>query len=162
MQQIRKAIFPGSFDPFTIGHQAIIKKAATIFDDITIAIGQNINKKGLFTMTQRVQIIEEATKEINNVKVDIYTGLTVEYCRKNNIKFIIRGLRSTTDFEFEREIAQTNKALFNELETIFLIAEPEHISVSSSMIREVLKHNGDVSQFMPMTPAIQSILKTIK
>ena len=146
---MKRAIFPGSFDPFTIGHESIVKRALHLFDEILIAIGYNSEKKGFFTIDNRIKIIEEVFKNKNCIKVEKYNKLTVDFCKEKNIKFILRGLRTASDFEYERAIAQMNHFMENDIETIFLLTEAEHTPVSSTILREILKHNGDVCKFVP-------------
>lgn len=145
----RIAVFPGSFDPITRGHESIILRGLSLFDKIVVAIGNNAEKKCFFSVDQRVAWIRETFAAEQNVKVDVYTGLTVEYCRKHNIRFILRGLRTSADFEFERSIGQINKQLLPGLETIFLLTTPELTALNSSIVRDILRHGGDVSPFVP-------------
>ncbi|MCD4793353.1 MAG: pantetheine-phosphate adenylyltransferase [Bacteroidales bacterium] len=146
---MKRAIFPGSFDPFTIGHESIVRRALHLFDEILIAIGYNSEKKGFFTIDNRIKIIEEVFENKNCIKVEKYNKLTVDFCKEKNIKFILRGLRTASDFEYERAIAQMNHFMENDIETIFLLTEAEHTPVSSTILREILKHKGDVCKFIP-------------
>lgn len=146
---IKKAVFPGSFDPITLGHENIIRRAVTIFDEIIIAIGQNIEKKSQFSLEDRIKWIEQTFSDFPQISVDHYTGLTVDYCRKINANFIIRGLRTSADFEFERTVGQVNKKLYPALETVFLLSVPEFTSINSSIVRDVYKNGGNVSMFIP-------------
>lgn len=146
---MKRAIFPGSFDPFTIGHESIVKRSLQLFDEIFIAIGYNSEKKGFFTIDNRIKIINEIFKTDNRIKVETYNKLTVDFCKEKKIKFIIRGLRTASDFEYERAIAQMNRFMENDIETIFLLTEAKHTPVSSTILREILKYNGDVSKFVP-------------
>jgi len=143
------AVFPGSFDPITIGHQAIVERACKVFDKIIIAIGDNSEKKGYFDIDRRMAWIEKVFASEPKVSVTKYTGLTVDYCKEVNATFILRGLRTSADFEFERGIGQMNKKLHPEIETVFLLSAPEHTPISSSIVRDILRHGGDVSQFVP-------------
>ncbi len=143
------AIFPGSFDPFTIGHEAIVKRAIPIFDQIIISIGHNITKKSFFSEKKRKELIEKIFEQEKIVSVEIYEGLTVQFCKKRNAKYILRGLRTSADFEYERPIAQINKILAPDIETVYLLTSPEHSSISSSIVKEILKYQGDVSKFVP-------------
>ena len=143
------AVFPGSFSPFTLGHKAVIDSALPLFDKIIIAIGINNNKKDSFTLEKRIKWIESVFKGDPKIKVRSYNGLTVDLCREENAKFIIRGLRNSHDFKFEKEIAQTNKKLNDNIETIFIMTPPELSHISSTIIRDIIANNGDVSQFLP-------------
>jgi pantetheine-phosphate adenylyltransferase len=143
------AIFPGSFDPFTMGHQDIVLRSLPLFDEVIISIGINTSKKRYFDLDFMIRKIEGAFKDQPKVKVRSYEGLTAEYARNLNAKFIIRGLRNTTDFEYENTICQVNKHLWNELETVFLITTPSLAAISSTIIREIHKFNGEVNSFLP-------------
>lgn len=146
---IKKAIFPGSFDPFTIGHESIVKRALPLFDEIIIAIGYNSAKKSFITLENRKKLIECAFKGIDKISVVSYSGLTINFCEENKINFILRGLRTASDFEYERAIAQMNHFMTNNIETIFLLTEAEHTPISSTIVREILRYGGDVSKFLP-------------
>ena len=146
---MKRAIFPGSFDPFTIGHESIVLRAMDLFDEIIISIGYNSQKKGFFTVENRVKIIEKIFEDNNKVKVKTYDNLTVDYCKENNVNFILRGLRTASDFEYERAIAQMNRFMSENIETVFLLTEAKHTPVSSTILREILKHDGDICQFIP-------------
>ncbi|MFW5792847.1 MAG: pantetheine-phosphate adenylyltransferase [Bacteroidota bacterium] len=143
------ALFPGSFDPITKGHESIIRRAITLFDKLIIGLGVNNEKKGFFPIEQRKNWIIEVFKDEPKIEVQIYDGLTVDYCEKVNAKFLLRGLRTSADFEFERSIGQVNKQLHPDIETIFLLTAPEHTALNSSIVRDVLKYGGDVSKFVP-------------
>jgi len=143
------ALFPGSFDPITKGHESIIKRAIPLFDEIVVAIGENSEKKGFFTIAQRLSWIEQVFKEYPTVKVEKYKGLTVEYCKDIKAKYILRGLRTAADFEFERSIGQINKLIYNDIETVFLLTTPKFSALSSSIVRDIIKHGGNVKQFVP-------------
>ena len=143
------AVFPGSFSPFTIGHQAIVERGLLIFDKIIIAIGENNEKKHFFSINDRIQWIQNVYLKHPKIKVKSYKGLTVDFCKKEDANFILRGLRNSNDFKFERHIAQTNKQLNNEIETIFFMTPPELSHISSTIIRDIIKNGGDVSQFLP-------------
>lgn len=144
------ALFPGSFDPFTIGHESIVRRALPMFDKIIIALGFNSEKKdGYFPLEKRMNWVKKIFADEPKVCVDKYEGLTVDFCKKNNAKYILRGLRTSSDFEYERAIAQTNKYLVPEIETIFLLTTPEHTSINSTLVREVIRHGGDASIFVP-------------
>ncbi len=145
----RVAIFPGSFDPFTKGHEDIVLRSLSIFDEVVVAIGDNSSKKRYFELNYMLGRIEQAFSRHDNVKVTIYDELTAKLAEKYNARYLVRGLRNTTDFEYENSISQINKYLNTELETIFLITSPELAPISSSIIREVHKYGGDVSPFLP-------------
>ncbi len=143
------AIFPGSFDPFTIGHESVITRALPLFDEIIVAIGSNTNKKTYFSIEQRMQMIREVFSDTDRIKIESYEGLTVEYCRQKGARYLLRGLRTSSDFEYERAIAQTNKAMYPELESVFLLTLPEHTPIKSTIVREIIRLGGDASQFIP-------------
>ena len=145
----RIAVFPGSFDPVTRGHEDIILRALPLFDHIYVAIGNNAEKKYTFTISQRLQWIEEVFAGISAIEPAIYNGLTVDFCRRVDANYIIRGLRTSADFEFERSIGQMNKLMFPGIETVFLLCEPEFASLSSSIVRDIIRNGGDVTQFVP-------------
>ena len=145
---MKTAIFPGSFDPITLGHKDIIEKSLNIFDSVIIGIGQNSEKKYMFSAERRKQFVEEAFKSINNIEVKIYDELTVDFCKKNNADFIIRGLRNVSDFEFETNIALTNRKLSG-IETVFLLTSAKNSYISSGIVRDLIKNNGDYSLFIP-------------
>lgn len=148
---MRHAIFPGSFDPFTTGHYDVLESALKLFDKVYIAIGHNSSKErsGYFTLRQRVEIIGEATSGLGNVEICTYSGLTIDLCKKLNVNYIVRGLRTTTDFELESVIAQANKKMFPEIVSIFIPASQEYSFISSTVVRDVLIHGGDASLFLP-------------
>ncbi|MCT4580927.1 MAG: pantetheine-phosphate adenylyltransferase [Flavobacteriales bacterium] len=143
------AVFPGSFDPITKGHESIVKRAAPLFDKIIVAIGVNSSKKGMFDHPTREQWIKETFADVPNVEVMTYSGLTVDFCIKQEANYILRGLRSNADFEYEFTIAQMNKLLKNNVETFFLLTEPEYSAISSTIVKDIYRNNGDVSQFVP-------------
>ena len=145
------AVFPGSFDPFTIGHEAIVKRALSIFDEIIIAVGANALKKSYYSLDTRKEMISLVFKDESRVRVDHYEGLTVDYCQKYGAKYILRGLRTAADFEFERAIAQVNKAMAQDIESVFLLTVPEHTHVNSTIIRDIIRSGGDASKFVPST-----------
>ncbi len=145
---MKRALFPGSFDPFTLGHVDIISRALPLFDEITIAIGINADKKYMFSLEDRVRFIQENYEGNSKIKVETYTGLTIDFCKKLNIEFILRGLRNPADFEFEKAIAQTNRKL-STIETVFLLTSAETSYISSSIVRDVIKNGGNVSQLVP-------------
>lgn len=143
------AIFPGSFDPITKGHESIVRRAIGLFDNIIIAIGVNTNKVSYFDLEKRRKWIEQIFASEPTVEVQTYSGLTVDFCQKVNARYILRGLRTSADFEFERTIAQMNKAMLNDLETVFILSTPELSAINSTIVRDILKYGGDVSQFIP-------------
>jgi pantetheine-phosphate adenylyltransferase len=143
------AVFPGSFDPFTIGHEAIVKRALVMFDEIIIAVGANALKKSYFAVETRKQIISKVFKNEPRVRVDHYEGLTVDYCKKNGAGFLLRGLRTAADFEFERAIAQVNKVLAPDIESVFILTVPEHSHINSTIVKDIIRSGGDASKFIP-------------
>lgn len=146
----RIAVFPGSFDPITLGHYDIIERAVPLFDKIIVAIGQNAQKNYMFSLEQRKKWIEESLKKFPNVEVDTYEGLTVDYCKKKNAQFILRGLRNPADFEFEKAIAHTNHAIAQkDVETVFLLTSSGKSYISSSIVRDVIKNNGNYEILVP-------------
>lgn len=145
---MRRAVFPGSFDPLTLGHTDIINRALTLFDEIIIAIGNNTSKNYMFSLEQRVKFIEQTYAGEKKIKVDTYEGLTIEYCKKVNSAFILRGLRNPADFEFEKAIAHTNRKL-SKIETVFLLTSANTSYISSSIVRDVLRYKGDVTGLVP-------------
>lgn len=145
---IRRAVFPGSFDPITLGHYDIIKRALPLFDEIIVAIGVNSSKNYMFSIEQRQIFIEEAFKEQSKIKVVAYQGLTVDLCKKMKAQFILRGLRNPADFEFEKAIAHTNRKL-SKIETVFLLTAASTSFISSSIVRDVMKNGGDYKMLVP-------------
>ena len=143
------AVFPGSFDPITRGHDSIVRRALPLFDKIILAIGDNPDKKPYFPLEKRISWLELLYKNESQIKVIVYSGLTVDFCKQHNAKYILRGLRTSADFEFERTIGLMNKALYNEIETVFLLCDPAYAALSSSIVRDILKNGGDVSNFVP-------------
>jgi pantetheine-phosphate adenylyltransferase len=146
---MKRAIFPGTFDPITIGHEEIIRRALPLFDEIIIAIGKNSEKKHLFDLEQRMNWIKEIFKDEPKIKVDHYNGLTVDFCKFKKANFILRGLRSVTDYDYEYQIAQINKAMWPELDTVLLISSPEFTAISSKMVRDVILYGGKYKRFVP-------------
>ena len=145
---MKKAVFPGSFDPITIGHLEIVKRGTKIFDEIIIAIGDNTDKKYMFSKEKRVEFVERTFSDYDKVKIESYNGLTVDFCKKNNIEFMIRGLRNPADFEFEKSIALTNREMTG-IETIFFLTSPENSFISSSIVRHLIRNRGDYKLFIP-------------
>jgi pantetheine-phosphate adenylyltransferase len=143
------AVFPGSFDPITLGHVDIVTRGLPLFDKVIVAVGKNATKKYMFPLEQRLEWIKDTFKDEPKVEVDSYTGLTVNYCKEKGAHYILRGLRNPADFEFEKAVAQTNRKLSPQLETIFLLTSSGLSSISSSIVRDVLGHGGDYTQFVP-------------
>ena len=146
---MKRAVFPGSFDPITRGHEALVLRALSMFDEIIVAIGTNSQKNYFFSIEKRLSWIEYVFRDYPQVKVAVYEGLTVDYCKKSNAGFILRGLRTSADFEFERGIGQVSKLLLPDVETVFLLTSPELTPVTSGIVRDVFKNGGDVSSFIP-------------
>lgn len=147
---MKRAIYPGSFDPVTYGHLDVIKRASEMFDQLTVSILDNVNKSALFSVEERVNILKEVTKDLPNVKVDSFSGLLIDYAARNDIHVAIRGLRAVTDFEYELQIAQTNRMLSKgSLDTVFLTTSLEYAYLSSSSVKEIASFNGDISQCVP-------------
>ena len=144
----RVAIFPGSFDPFTIGHENIVRRGLDLFDHIVVSIGYNTNKPGYFPIEKRIGWIKEVFKDDARVSVESYEGLTVDFAIEKGAQSILRGLRTSADFEYERAIAQVNK-LMTKIDTVFLLTTPEHTPVNSSIVRDIIRHGGDASKFLP-------------
>ncbi|MCO5236525.1 MAG: pantetheine-phosphate adenylyltransferase [Chitinophagaceae bacterium] len=154
----RIALFPGTFDPITIGHLDIINRSLNLFDKLYIGIGRNANKKAMFSESQRLQWIQEIFKEEEKVDALVYEGLTVDCCRKVDANFILRGIRYVNDFEYEKAIADMNRTLSPEIESIFLTCLPQYTSVASTLVRDVLHNGGDASPFLP-EPVMKSLGK---
>ncbi len=145
----RIAVFPGTFDPVTRGHEAIVRKGLLLFDQILVAIGENSTKSAYFPLEKRLQWLSQVFSDSPAVKIETYTGLTVDYCRERRASFIIRGLRSAQDFEYERHIGLTNRMLQPSVETVFFLAAPEHIAINATLVREIIRNGGDPSAFIP-------------
>jgi pantetheine-phosphate adenylyltransferase len=143
------AVFPGSFDPFTIGHEGIVRRALSLFDEIIIAVGANALKKSYYPLNVRKEMIGKVFLNEPRIRVDHYEGLTVDYCRRNGAGYILRGLRTAADFEFERAIAQINKALASDVESVFLLTTPEHTPINSTIVRDIIRSGADASRFVP-------------
>lgn len=146
---MRVAVFPGSFDPITLGHHDVVSRALPLFDKIIMAIGTNANKKYMFSQEQRAAWIKETFADQAKIEVDHYSGLTVDYCKNVGAQFILRGLRNPADFEFEKAIAQANRKLNGDLETVFLLTSAGLSHVSSSIVRDVMRNNGAYQGFVP-------------
>ncbi|MBP6411851.1 MAG: pantetheine-phosphate adenylyltransferase [Bacteroidia bacterium] len=145
----RIALFPGSFDPITKGHEAIVKRGLKLFDEIIVAVGINSNKQNFFDLEKRKQMVAQTFKSHKNVRIETYEGLTINFCKKMKANFILRGLRSNADFEYETNIAQMNSALSPTIETVFILTSPELSAISSTVVRDVLRYNGNAAQFLP-------------
>jgi pantetheine-phosphate adenylyltransferase len=154
---MRIALFPGTFDPVTFGHIDIIERSLPLFDKLYIGIGMNSNKAPMFSGEQRVQWLEEIFKKEKKIEAVIYEGLTVECCKKVKANYILRGIRYVNDFEYEKAIADMNRSLDENIETVFLTCLPEFTSVASTLVRDVIRNGGDVAQFVP-----HAVLKTIR
>ncbi len=152
----RVALFPGTFDPITIGHLDIINRSLPLFDKLVIGIGRNANKTAMFSEDQRLEWISDIFKSNEKVSAIVYEGLTVDCCKRINAGFILRGIRYVSDFEYEKAIADMNRSLAKDIETIFLTCLPQYTSVASTLVRDVIRNGGDASQFLP-----ESVLKSI-
>lgn len=146
---MKKAVLPGSFDPITKGHENIVRRAAKIFDEIVVSIGSNSTKQSMFSLEQRSLWLKEVFADLKNVSVDSYDGLTIDYCKNIGAQFLLRGVRNGGDFEYERTIAQMTKYMDPGLETVILFTDPEYAAINSTVVREILRNNGDVSHFIP-------------
>lgn len=152
-------IYPGSFDPITLGHIDIIERASKIVDKLVVAVLINSEKKGLFTIDERLEMMKENLKYINNVDVKSFDGLLIDFAKKENSNLIFRGLREVTDFEYEMQLANINKALYRNIETVFLISNIDYSYVSSSVVKEVASYGGDISKFVPKNVEIKLLEK---
>lgn len=153
------ALFAGSFDPFTRGHAAVVKEALRLFDEVVVAVGDNVSKRSLLSVDQRCRLIEDVYKGNNRVKVASYSTLTGDFARKVGATVLVRGVRNTVDFEFERAMEATNRELFPELTTVLLVTPAEVVHISSSMVRELLAFGRDVSDYMPQDIEIKNYIK---
>ena len=149
MSKKRIAVFPGSFDPITKGHQAVLRKALPLFDEIIIAVGSNSAKQNLFSIAERLKQIQNVFKNELKVSVKSFEGLTVDFCKKHHSNFIIRGLRDGKDFEYEKSIAIMNNQIEKSVETVFFMTDSEYLAINSVIIRDILRNGGDASQFLP-------------
>ena len=148
--KIQRAVYPGSFDPVTFGHLDIIKRASEVFDELIVSVLNNKSKTPLFSVSERVKILEEATKDMPNVKVDSFSGLLIDYCKEKDVHVIVRGLRAITDFEYELQIAQTNRILSGgDVDTVFFNTSLEYSYLSSSSVKEIASFGGDITQCVP-------------
>lgn len=143
------AVFPGSFDPITVGHTDIIRRALPLFDKIVVAVGVNSQKQSLFSFEQRMKWLRDVFKNESNVEVDYFEGLTAHFCNRIGAKYLIRGLRNASDFDYEKTISQLNSIVGKDLDTVFLIATPQYSHISSTIVREIIKGKGDASPFLP-------------
>jgi len=153
------AVFPGSFDPITRGHESIIRRALPVFDEIIVALGENVEKKSYFPLESRMKWLELVFEDEPKVRIVKYSGLTVDFCSRMDAGYILRGLRTSADFEFERTIGLMNKAISPAVETVFFLSAPEYAALSSSVVRDILRNGGDVSNFVP--EKISSSLKSL-
>ena len=156
------AIFPGSFDPFTIGHESIVQRALPLFDKITIMIGYNANKESFYPIEKRLKWIKEVFKDESKIEVQIHDGLTVDFCKIVNANYILRGIRTSADFEYERAIAQVNKKMHPDIESVFLLTLPEHTPIMATIVRDIVSHGGDISMLIPKSLDINEFKVTKK
>ena len=150
----RIALFPGSFDPITLGHYSLVERAIPLFDEIVVAIGVNTTKKYLFPLEKRFSLVNQAFEAFPTVSIQTYEGLTIDFCAEVGAQFIIRGLRNGTDFDFERSIAQMNRSMNGDVETVIFVTDPALSAISSTIVRDIIKHGGDVAQFLPPNVSI--------
>ena len=155
---MRVGVYPGSFDPVTLGHLDIIERGAKIVDKLIVGVLLNGMKNPMFTVEQRIELLKEATKHLDNVEIRPFQGLLVDFLRQESATVVIRGLRAVTDFEYELQMAQANRNLYPDMETIFLTTNVQYSFISSTIVKDVLRHNGDVSHFVPQT-ALEKIYK---
>lgn len=153
---MKTAIYPGSFDPITNGHLDVLKTASEIFDKVIIAVSKNVSKDGFLAVDERVELIKKCIGDFENVEVDSFEGLTIDYAKTKGAKVLIRGLRAVSDFEYEMQLSQTNSALSSNIKTIFLTTRPKYNFISSSAVKEIVMLKGDISKFVP--PAVQEYL----
>lgn len=151
----RIAVFPGSFDPVTKGHESIVLRALPLFDSVIVAIGNNSTKSYMFPLEKRKEWLKQTFAAHKQVQVEEYSGLTVDFCKSMNAGYILRGIRTPGDYEFESNIAQMNKMMQPSLETIFMLTLPEHVAISSTIVRDILKHGGDARQFIPSSVVLK-------
>lgn len=150
---MRRAVYPGSFDPVTFGHLDVIKRSAALVDELIVGVLNNNTKTPLFSVEERVKILLEVTKDISNVRIESFTGLSVDFVKQCNAGFLVRGLRAITDFDYELQMAQTNRIMNPEIDTIFLTTSLEYAYLSSSTVKEVAAYGGDISKFVPAVAA---------
>lgn len=156
---MKKAVFPGSFDPFTRGHLDVLQSSLRVFDKVVVAVGYNVSKSGLFTVEERLTIIDESVAGMENVEIQSYTGLTIDFCNNIGAEFIIRGIRSTTDFDFEQVIAQANAKMSPNIQTVFIPSSAEFSFITSTVVRDVLLNGGDAQLFLVKGVDVASRLK---
>jgi pantetheine-phosphate adenylyltransferase len=152
------AVFPGTFDPLTVGHEALVKRSLKLFDKVIVAVGKNLSKHTLFDIDQRLAMVNEVFAYEAKVEVTSYEGLTVDFCHSIGAKFLLRGLRTAADFEYERAIGQVNKAMRPEIETVFLLTAPEYTPINSTIVRDILINKGDATKFLPSSIDIKKYL----
>ncbi len=157
---MRRAVYPGSFDPVTLGHLDIMERASRLVDELIVGVLINYAKSPLFTVEERVRMLQDATKDIKNIRVEAFSGLSVDFVRKCDAKIIVRGLRAITDFEYELQMAQTNRILASDVDTMFLTTNLEYAYLSSTMVKEVAVYGGDISRFVPAS-AIEPVRRKI-
>lgn len=148
---MKTAVFPGTFDPFTLGHESIVRKALPLFDKIIVAVGKNSTKNAHFDLDQRVEWINKTFEAEDQVEVKTYTGLTVDFCLTEGAQYILRGLRNPADYQYESSIAQMNHAMQPGITSVFLVCDPEYAAINSSIVREIFKSGGDISKFLPQS-----------
>lgn len=153
------AVFPGSFDPFTVGHESIVQRALGLFDRVIIAVGENAEKKNLFSIEMRLKMISKVFQGESRVEITRFSGLTIEFCRRYNARYIVRGLRTAADFEYERAMGHMNWKMAPEIDTVFLLTSTEHTPVNSTIVRDIIKHGGDASMFVPASINISDYLE---
>ncbi|MDA3890658.1 MAG: pantetheine-phosphate adenylyltransferase [Salinivirgaceae bacterium] len=156
------AVFAGSFDPFTKGHESVVLRALPLFDKIIVAIGNNTSKNGFLSIGERIELITEVFQSETKVEIDAYEGLTVDYCKRVHANFMLRGIRTAADFEYERAVAQMNKSMLPSVESVFLLTTPELTPVNSTIVRDILRHGGDVSQFLPDKANVYKLIEKRK
>ena len=159
---MKTAIYPGSFDPITKGHLDVLNRAANIFDKVILVVSVNVNKKSFLPLEDRLTLIKESCKDLENVEVDSFNGLTIEYAKSKNANVLIRGLRAVSDFEYEMQLSQANSALCSDIHTVFLITKPKYNFISSGTVREIALMKGDISKFVPEPVAKYLELKYTK
>ncbi|MFZ5553861.1 MAG: pantetheine-phosphate adenylyltransferase [Bacteroidota bacterium] len=155
MNNPRIAIFPGTFDPITKGHEALVRRALPLFDKVIIAVGVNSTKNAMFAMEQRQKWISELFAGESKVEVVAYEGLTIDLCRKHNARYILRGLRTSADFEYEKAISQMNREMAKDIETVFMATDPVYSAINSTIVREIIKNGGDISAFVPAVVSVK-------
>ncbi len=153
------AVFPGSFDPFTLGHESLVNRALPLFDKVLVAVGENAEKKNLFSLEARLAMISKVFSDESRVVVIPFSGLTVEFCHRHNASYIIRGLRTAIDFEYERAMGHMNWKMAPDIVTVFLLTSTEHTPVNSTIVRDIIRHGGDVSGFVPAAINIADYLE---